>query len=265
MFLNRKHLFHMVDPSPLPFYTGIAAFFFTSGLAFYIHRIEFGFYFFLFGFVVLLFIASDWFSDICNEASFLGYHTMVVRKGLKLGFLLFIVSEIMLFFGFFWAFFHSALCPSIELGTKWPPIGINTISVIDYPLFNTLLLIISGFSVTWVHKGICLGTFSETIDAFIVTITLGALFICLQTYEYYEANFNISDSVYASTFFMLTGLHGMHVIVGVVFLSVSFLRLLSNHFMVNHHLGLVFAIWYWHFVDIVWICLFLMLYIWGSW
>jgi len=255
----------MVDPSPWPLALAIGGFFLTSGLAFYMHRISFGFIIFISGFFLLLFTAFCWLRDVSTEASFYGYHTKVVRIGLKLGFLLFIASEVMLFFGFFWAFFHSALCPSIELGAKWPPVGINIINIYNYPLFNTFLLIISGFSVTWVHRGIALGSFIETIDSFIITIILGLLFIILQTYEYYEAAFNISDSVYSSTFYMLTGLHGMHVIVGVLFLTVCFVRLLLNHFMVNHYLGLVFAIWYWHFVDIVWICLFLTLYGWGSW
>jgi cytochrome c oxidase subunit 3 len=220
---------------------------------------------FIFGFFLLLWLAICWFNDIINEATFLGYHTLVVRKGLKLGFLLFIASEIMLFFGFFWAFFHSSLCSANDLGSIWPPIGINSIPAYDYPLFNTALLIISGFSVTWVHRGIALGLYRECIDGFFITIILGLFFIILQGMEYYESSFNLNDSVFACTFYMLTGLHGCHVIIGVLFLSVCFIRLLLNHFLCNHYLGLIFAIWYWHFVDGVWILLFLSLYVWGGW
>ena len=171
----------------------------------------------------------------------------------------------MLFFGFFWAFFHSALCPSIEIGGIWPPVGLEVIPMFDYPLFNTFILIISGFSVTWVHRAMALGLFKDAIDGFFITITLGFLFILLQGIEYYESTFNLEDGIYPSVFFLLTGLHGCHVIVGVLFLFFCFISLLFNHFLTNHYLRLVFAIWYWHFVDIVWILLYLSLYCWGNW
>jgi len=261
----KRHLFHIVQPSPWPILIAIGAFLLTSGLAFYMHRILYGGYILLSGLLLLAIVAFNWFKDIINESTFLGYHTLVVRKGLKIGFILFLASEVMLFLGFFWAFFHSSICPSVEFSSVWPPSGIQTIVKLHYPLLNTLILIVSGFSVTWVHKGIATGSFKETIDAFIVTIFLGLLFISLQIYEYKEASFNITDGVYSSTFYMLTGLHGLHVIVGVFFLVVCFIRLLRNHFLTNHYLGLVFAIWYWHFVDIIWIALYIFLYCWGNW
>jgi cytochrome c oxidase subunit 3 len=255
----------MVEPSIWPVLTAIGGFLFTSGLAFYMHRVTYGGFLFIVGFLILLLSAYFWFAEIINEATFLGHHTQVVRFGLKSGFLLFIASEIMLFFGFFWAFFHSSMSPSILLGGIWPPSGLVIISVVDYPLLNTGLLIVSGLAVTWVHRGVALGLFKESIDGFLVTIVLGLFFIFFQGIEYYEASFSINDSIYASTFYMLTGLHGCHVIVGVIFLLVNFKRLLLNHFLTNHYLGLVFAIWYWHFVDVVWILLFLTVYCWGSW
>jgi cytochrome c oxidase subunit 3 len=171
----------------------------------------------------------------------------------------------MLFFGFFWAFFHSALCPSIELGAIWPPVGLHVIPVFDFPLFNTFILIISGFSVTWAHRGISLGSFKEAIDGLILTILLGLFFIFLQGLEYYESTFNLQDGIYPSVFFLLTGLHGCHVIVGVCFLFICFISLLFNHFLTNHYLRFVFAVWYWHFVDVVWIILFLTVYCWTVW
>ncbi len=144
-------------------------------------------------------------------------------------------------------------------------VGITVIPVIEFPLFNTALLIISGFSVTWAHRGLALGSFFHSFLAFSVTIFLGFFFVILQLFEYFEAFFNISDSVYACSFYMLTGLHGLHVFVGASFIAICFLRLLKNHFLTTHYLGFIFAVWYWHFVDVVWIFLFLSVYCWGSW
>jgi len=202
MNTGRRHLFHIVDPSPWPIISAFSAFFLLSGFAFYMHRIEFGGYFFFFGLICVSLCMLFWFNDIVKEAAFAGYHTLVVRTGIRYGFLLFIVSEIMLFFGFFWAFFHSSFCPSILLGAQWPPVGIVVIPVLEFPLFNTALLIISGLSITWAHRGVALGSFRESIDAFLITIFLGFLFVALQMFEYYEAFFNISDSVYSTTFIL---------------------------------------------------------------
>lgn len=162
--------------------------------------------------------------------------------GLKIGFILFVVSEIMLFFAFFWAFFHSSINPCIEIGSIFPPEGLHLIPVLEFPLFNTLLLINSGISVTWAHRAFSLCSYKEAIDSFLITIFMGFLFLSLQLYEYYEAPFEFSDSVYACSFYMLTGLHGFHVFVGVVFLTVCFIRLLKRHFLSNHYLGFVLAI-----------------------
>lgn len=260
-----RHLFHVLEPSLWPFFIAFGLFFFVSGLAFSMHYIYTGIYILLVGLMILLTTAIFWFLDISREAVVIGYHTRIVRKGLKMGFLFFIASEIMLFFGFFWAFFHSSLSPSIELGSIWPPYGLHIITVFDFPLFNTFILIISGFSVTWAHRGISLGSFKNTVDGLGLTILLGFFFIFLQGLEYYESTFNLQDGIYPCVFFLLTGLHGCHVIVGVFFLFFCFISLLYNHFLSNHYLRFVFAIWYWHFVDIVWILLFLTLYCWGSW
>jgi cytochrome c oxidase subunit 3 len=262
---GKRHLFHVLEPSFYPVQLALGLFFFVTGLGFLMHHVENAIVIFLLGIIIIIFIASSWFMEIFREATVEGFHTLVVKKGLKSGFLLFIASEIMLFFGFFWAFFHSALSPSIELGSVWPPYGLNIIPVFDFPLFNTFILIISGFSVTWVHRGVAIGSFKEAIDGFLITIILGIFFIYLQGNEYYEATFNLEDGIYPSVFYMLTGLHGCHVIVGVVFLIVCFVSLLFNHYLTTHYLRLVFAIWYWHFVDIVWILLFLSLYCWSSW
>lgn len=262
---RQKHFFHIIPASPWPLLSSFAALFFASGIAFYAHKVELGGYFLVFGLFLLSYCAFYWFSDIIDEGTCGGYHTMAVRMGLRMGFLLFIVSEIMLFFGFFWAFFHSALCPCIEIGNIFPPVGITIIPVMEFPLFNTFVLIISGISVTWAHRGVSLGSFKESIDGLLITILLGVFFLCLQMIEYYEAPFDFSDSVYGCTFYMLTGLHGCHVFAGAFFLLICLVRLLKRHYLRNHYLGLVFAIWYWHFVDVVWIFLFLTVYCWGSW
>jgi len=146
--MRKRHLFHILPLSPWPFLTGVSALFFVSGLAFFMHNVKYGGYFLVFGLVCLSLCAYSWFCDIIDEATYSGFHTKAVRHGLRLGFLLFIVSEIMLFFGFFWAFFHAALCPSVEIGSIFPPVGIQTIPASEFPLFNTFVLIISGFSVT---------------------------------------------------------------------------------------------------------------------
>jgi len=260
-----KHLFHVLEPSLWPFFLASGIFFFVTGLAFSIHYINKGYYLIILSICILLFISLAWFLDISREAVIDGFHSQIVRNGIKLGFLFFIVSEIMLFFGFFWAFFHASLSPSIEIGSIWPPRGLNAIAIFEFPLYNTFLLIISGFSVTWAHRGICLGFFRNAIDGLLLTICLGLFFILLQGLEYYDSTFNLSDGVYTCVFFLLTGLHGLHVIIGVIFLFGCLVSLFSNSFLDTHYLRFILAVWYWHFVDIVWILLFLTLYCWGSW
>ena len=197
-----RHLFQILEPSLWPFFLASGLFFFVTGLAFSMHYIIKGYYIILLGIIILIFTAIFWFLDISREAVIDGYHTRIVRSNLKFGFLFFIVSEIMLFFGFFWAFFHSALSPSIELGSLWPPNGLNAIAVFDFPLYNTFILIISGFSVTLAHRAISLGSFKNAVDGLIITIFLGLFFIILQGLEYYESTFNLQDGVYTCIFFI---------------------------------------------------------------
>lgn len=256
----RRHAFHIVDVSPWPIFMGFSALFFALNLLFFMHGVNFtGFDLFL-SFLLLLLILFLWFFDIVQEATFFGHHTLVVRRGLRYGVYFFFVSEVLLFFGFFWAFFHASWDPSIFIGGIWPPMEVNSIPAQEFPLFNTVLLISSGLSVTWAHRAIALGSYTMAIDSFIITILYGALFLFLQGSEYFEAAFDFSDSVYASVFYVLTGLHGTHVFIGVTFLFVCFLRLIFRHFLVLHYLGFVVAIWYWHFVDVVWVILFLTVY-----
>jgi len=261
----QKHLFHIVDESPWPFFTSIAVFLFLSGFVCYIHRIVFGMLLLLIGLLCLIISIYGWLRDIVRESTFQGKHTLIVQRGLKIGFFLFICTEVVFFFGFFWSFFHSSLSPSIFLGGVWPPVNIMVLNPFGVPLLNTMLLLISGFSITWVHYAIICGNFKEANFGFLFTLILAVFFTILQISEYFTAPFNISDSIYGSVFYSLTGLHGLHVIIGTIFIGICYIRLLQNHFTTSHHLGFVFASWYWHFVDVVWIFLYLFIYIWGNW
>ena len=180
-----------------------------------------------------------------------------------MGMILFIVSEAMLFFAFFWAFFHSSLNPTPELGAVWPPKGIEALNPFHVPLLNTFVLLNSGAFVTWAHYSLLAGYRKQTINSLLFTIILALFFTCLQAVEYTQASFNISDSVYGSVFYMTTGLHGSHVLIGTIFLLVCLVRLVQHHFTKKHHIGLENAIWYWHFVDVVWIFVYLFIYWWG--
>nr|BBI37391.1 cytochrome oxidase subunit 3 [Placozoa sp. H11 HM-2017] len=294
------HPYHLVDPSPWPFVGASGAFLFTSGAVIYFHYSDYRLA--LTGLVVVTTAASVWWRDVIREGTHQGHHTQIVVRGLKLGMLLFILSEVCLFFAFFWAFFHSSLAPSVELGSVWPPKGIEALDPFAVPLLNTTILLSSGATVTWAHHAIIggpktiEGSFGEKTTSYshyarelnssnesrkmpfslssdfrtnaviglLMTILLGIIFTGLQAFEYKEASFAISDSVYGSTFFMLTGTHGLHVLVGTTFLIVCFFRLLANQFTNSHHLGLEAAIWYWHFVDVVWLFLYVFVYWWGS-
>ena len=205
-----------------------------------------------------------WWRDVIREATFEERHTKAVQKGIRLGMLLFIISEIMFFFGFFWAFFHAALAPTVELGSVWPPVGIYAFNPWGVPLFNTLILLLSGATITWVHHSILVSNRIEIFLGFIFTLVLAVAFTSLQVMEYLEASFNISDSVYGSTFYMATGFHGFHVIVGTIFIAVAFWREYHYQFSSELHFGFEASAWYWHFVDVVWLFLFITIYWWGS-
>lgn len=268
---RRSHLFHIIDPSPWPFFVSISLFNVVAGVILWVNKYLIGANIALISFVILFVFVQFWFFDIVRESSFEGKHTSVVQKGLKLGMILFIVSEVMFFVGFFWGYFHFALSPAIEIGCLWPPFGIQIFDYLHIPLFNTFILLVSGVCVTWCHhniistrKNIGEHLLEDTIIALVLTIVLAAIFTMYQLLEYTEASFNISDSVYGSIFFMSTGFHGFHVLLGTCFLLFCLIRLWKGHFGMKHHLGLEFAIWYWHFVDVVWLFLYVCVYWWAS-
>lgn len=259
----QKHRFHLVTPSPWPLYSSISAFVLLVSFVSYIHRYEGGGNGILLGFLLLIISMFVWWRDVIRESTWQGHHTVVVQRGLRMGFALFIVSEVMFFFSIFWAFFHSSLSPAIELGSIWPPIGIEILDPWKVPALNTLILLMSGVTITLAHHGIIAKT-GLTHWGFFFTVILAVFFTALQVFEYINASFDIADGVYGSTFFMATGFHGFHVFVGTCFITVCWIRYALGHFNSAHHVGFESAAWYWHFVDVVWLFLFLTIYWWGS-
>nr|ALN11495.1 cytochrome c oxidase subunit III [Pristimantis fenestratus] len=259
---HQTHAFHLVNPSPWPLMGALAAFMLTAGLTAWFH---FNSTLVLTtGLILMLLTMIQWWRDITREGTFQGHHTPSVQNGLRYGMILFITSEVFFFIGFFWAFYNASLAPTFEVGECWPPTGIFPLNPFEVPLLNTAVLLASGASITWTHHSIMQAKREEAIQSLIITITLGLYFTFLQALEYYEAPFSISDGIYGSTFFVATGFHGLHVIIGSLFLSVSLLRLMFHHFTVTHHFGFEAAAWYWHFVDVVWLFLYISIYWWGS-
>jgi cytochrome c oxidase subunit 3 len=260
----RNHPFHLVDPSPWPIFASISTFLTTIGGVMYMHAYIGGGYVLAFGISMILYSMYVWWRDVIREGTFSGHHTLAVQTGLRYGMILFIVSEVMFFFAFFWAFFHSSLAPTVEIGAVWPPKGIDVINPWEIPFLNTIILLSSGASVTWAHHAILAGYRQQALYALAVTIVLAFIFTAFQGYEYTEAPFTISDGVYGSTFYMATGFHGLHVLIGTIFLAVCWARLFNYHFTKTHHLGFEAAALYWHFVDVVWLFLFVAVYYWGG-
>nr|APX40608.1 cytochrome c oxidase subunit 3 [Chaetocnema paganettii] len=260
--MHKNHPFHLVDISPWPLYAALSAMTTMIGLIKWFHL--FNNNLLLIGMTISLLIMYQWWRDIVREGTYQGLHTMKVYKGLQWGMILFITSEIFFFISFFWAFFHSSLTPSIEIGMLWPPKGINTFNPLEIPLLNTLILLTSGLTVTWAHHSLMENNFKQTMQGLLLTVTLGIYFSILQGYEYMEAPFTISDSVYGATFFIATGFHGLHVLIGSTFLLMCLIRHYLNHFSSIHHFGFEAAAWYWHFVDVIWLFLYISIYWWGS-
>ena len=263
-FRFQLHPFHLVETSPWPIIASFSLLILTTGAVMSFNNYINGEWVLIIGFITTASSMGFWFRDIIAEASYQGHHTIAVTKGISMGVALFIASEVMFFLSIFWAFFHSSLSPSAELGFSWPPAGIEAINPFELPLLNTVLLLSSGASVTYAHHSLIKGNRKGTIYGLIATLILALLFTSIQGFEYYTAPFTIADSAFGSCFFLSTGFHGIHVLVGSIFLAVGFFRILSYQFTENHHVGLEGAILYWHFVDVVWLFLFISVYWWGS-
>ena len=258
---GHKHPHHLVDPSPWPFFGSISAFVMAIGAVLYMHG-EISWVLIL-GLVAVLGTMAGWFWEVIKEAEFGGYHNPVVQVGMRYGMALFIASEVMFFVAWFWAYFNAALFPTEQIDGTWPPPGIQTFDTWDLPFLNTLILLMSGITVTWAHHALREGNRTHFLQGLALTIFLGVCFTGVQAFEYSHAAFGFGDGIYPSTFYMATGFHGFHVLVGTIFLIVCYFRGRAGHFTANQHFGFEAAAWYWHFVDVVWLFLFVSIYWWG--
>ena len=260
-FHGNKHPYHLVDPSPWPFIGSMSGFVLAVGAVLYMH--EGISWVMILGFLGVLGTMAGWFWEVIKEAEFRGFHNPVVQVSMRYGMALFIASEVMFFVAWFWAYFNAALFPTEQIQGQWPPAGVQTFDPWDLPFLNTLILLMSGVTVTWAHHALREGNRRQTLQGLALTIALGASFTCVQAFEYSHAAFGFADGIYSSTFFMATGFHGFHVLVGTIFLIVCYFRVKAGHFKPDHHFGFEAAAWYWHFVDVVWLFLFCCIYVWG--
>ena len=280
---HAKHDYHIIDPSPWPFLASAGAFIMMIGLVGFMRYaaggqfVMFGVdlagpWIFYLGLALVLYVMYAWWSDTIKEGQE-GAHTRVVSLHLRYGMIMFIASEVMFFVAWFWAFFDASLFPNEAiqaartevLGGQWPPQGIEVLDPLHLPLFNTVTLLLSGTTVTWAHHALLHNDRKGLIWGLALTVVLGVIFSYVQYYEYAHAPFAFGGSIYGSTFYMATGFHGFHVLVGTIFLAVCLLRAMKGQFTPQKHFGFEAAAWYWHFVDVVWLFLFFCIYIWGSW
>ncbi len=268
--LAKKHPFHLVPLSPLPILTSLSVFILAVGLVLLFHHYIIGNYLTIIGGLTLFVCLWKWWKTVIDEGKIENHHTGPVRVGLRIGMVLFIITEIMLFFSIFFSFFAAQYFPVgildgiwvVEKGV-WPPAGIETLDPWSIPFINTLILLLSGTTVTWAYYAVEEHDQKNSVKALGLSVLLGVIFIILQCYEYYHAKFKFSDGIYASNFYLATGFHGFHVFVGIIFLLVCFFRAKKGDFISGGYLGFEFASWYWHFVDVVWLFLFIFVYILG--
>ena len=260
----QDHPFHLVSPSLWPIATSASLFALTINGALSMHSFDVVYFSVYLAAFLVISSMSFWFRDVIVESTYLGDHTLAVQKGLNMGVMLFIVSEALFFMAIFWAFFHSALTPTVELGAQWPPIGIDPVNPFELPLLNTVILLSSGATVTFAHHSLIKGKREGALYGSIFTIILAIIFTLFQAIEYNVSSFTISDGAFGTCFFFGTGFHGLHVIIGTLFLSVALWRIYAYHLTDNHHLGFEGGILYWHFVDVVWLFLYVAIYYWGS-
>ena len=273
MAASKNHDYHLVEPDPWPLIGSFSALALTGGGVMWLHDNPYGKFIFALGLLGVLVTMFNWWSNTVREAHE-GHHTPVVQLHLRYGMILFIASEVMFFLAWFWAFFSAALFPSAvdAVGAQWPPQGTEVLDPFGWPLLNTLILLCSGTTVTWAHHALIHGDREGLKKGLWCTILLGLLFTGIQAYEYIHAPFSFSrlneelpGNIYGSTFFMATGFHGAHVIIGTIFLIVCLARAYKGDFTPKQHFGFEAAAWYWHFVDVVWLFLFVSIYVWGGW
>src|SRR5499425_3837433 len=275
------HDYHLVNPSPWPAVGATSAFVAAVGAILWMHQmVTYAPLVLGAGAIGIAYTMIGWWRDVIHEAEVEGDHTRVVQISHRYGMILFIASEVMFFVAWFWAYFNTALFPADivnqagevignvqrtdVLGGQWPPKGIETFDPWHLPLLNTLILLTSGTTVTWAHHALLENDRQGLKWGLICTILLGLTFTCVQAYEYSHAHFHFSGNIYGATFFMATGFHGAHVIIGSTFLIVCLIRAQLGQFTPKQHLGFEFCAWYWHFVDVVWLFLFACIYVWGA-
>ncbi|WP_271078372.1 cytochrome c oxidase subunit 3 [Aurantiacibacter sp. MUD61] len=278
----KNHDYHILDPDIWPLIGALGGLVFTSGMVLFMHELAGGPAVLGVGIALLIATFFAWFTKIVNEAE-RGDHTPVVQLHMRYGMILFIASEVMFFVGWFWAFFDFALFPApireaadnvwqnligqegAALLAQFPPEGVEVLDPFSLPLLNTLILLCSGTTVTWAHHSLINGDREGLKKGLWLTIALGVLFTAVQVYEYGHAPFGFGGNTYSSAFYMATGFHGFHVLVGTIFLAVCLFRTYKGHFTPQQHFGFEAAAWYWHFVDVVWLFLFIAVYVWGGW
>ena len=261
------HPYHLVEPSPWPAVGSLAALILTLGAVLWMQGHGWGPWTTLLGGVLTAITMIGWWRDVLHEGRS-GAHTEVVSRGLRLGMALFITSEVFFFFAFFWAFFWGALVPPETFAVSWPPEGVKPVPTWEIPFLNTLILLSSGATVTWAHHAIKQNDNQTAFKALVLTVVLGLLFTFFQSYEYYHSivhdGFDLTDGIFGSAFYMATGFHGLHVQIGTIFLIVCAYRAYKGDFTPKQHVGFEAAAWYWHFVDVVWLFLFVWVYWWGG-
>lgn len=266
---GKPHPYHLVRPSIWPLVASVVAGIFCIGLVFFMHGVEWGGFNIgikgaVIGLIGILLVMFFWWRDVIYETVTEKVHNEITEVGMRFGMALFIASEVMFFVAFFWAFFNASLFPTEAIGYVWPPEAIETIPPFELPFMMTLILLLSGCTVTWAHHAVLEGNNEELVQALGLSSLLGIIFLGFQVYEYTHSPFGFTDGIYASTFYMATGFHGFHVFVGTVFLIVCWRRAKLGHFAPEKHFGFEAAAWYWHFVDVVWLFLFVAIYWWGS-
>ena len=273
MSANNNHQYHLVDPSPLPIFTAFSMLILAVGGAMFMHDYVLGKLILPLGLILTLSCMFSWWVDVIKEGKIEHAHTKTVQKGLSIGMMLFIASEVMFFVAFFWAYFYARIFPhEMTAGepwaiapSSWPPQGIETLDPWNIPLMNTLILMLSGTTVTWARFALDSGDRTTAVKALGITILLGIAFTSLQVFEYHHASFLFTQGIYSSNFYMATGFHGLHVVIGTIFLIVCYFRTKRGDFDIgNNRLGFEFASWYWQFVDIVWVFLFIFVYVIGD-
>nr|YP_009733513.1 cytochrome c oxidase subunit III [Krisna concava]QHV34351.1 cytochrome c oxidase subunit III [Krisna concava] len=256
-----NHPYHMVNMSPWPIISSLGVMTMMMGTIMLMKSMKFELL--AIGTITIYLCMFNWWRDVTRESTFQGNHTKKIIIMMKSGMTLFIISEVFFFLSFFWTFFHSSLAPNFEIGMMWPPQGVKTLNPMNVPMLNTMILLCSGMSITWAHNSLMMNKMNMTKQSMIITILLGLYFTLIQMMEYYETSFCISDSIYGSTFFIMTGFHGIHVIIGTIFITISFMRMMKFHLSEYHNVGFELSAWYWHFVDLVWLFLYMSLYWWG--